>query len=112
MPARSKPTADADPPVRRRAPRQAGAARKQVAVPAAFWRELVELAARLGTTPNDVLVRLAMRGYAEVERAERLRRIGDERWAAFLRRSPTEDHAAKPPGEEDLVAASRDFAAD
>lgn len=66
-------------PARTRAPRRAGE-RRQITVPPGLWASATALAAELGTTPNDALVRLAADGGRRWE-ADRQRR---ERAAAVL----------------------------
>ena len=67
---------------RQRAPRRTGR-RVQLTVPEDMWRELAGIARAAGTTPNDVLVRVASERLRDHRRATALRKRADERWLAF-----------------------------
>jgi predicted DNA-binding ribbon-helix-helix protein len=97
-------------PRRQRAPRRSGGHRAQLTVPDAMWRELTDIAQAAGTTPNDVLMRLAAERLRDRQRAAALRKRADERWRAFADASsvgsPT-DPTAKPLSAEELVKLSQ-----
>jgi predicted DNA-binding ribbon-helix-helix protein len=98
---------------RQRAPRRTGR-RTQLTVPDDVWLELTEIAHATGTTPNDVLVRLAGERLRDRRRAAALKRLADDRWRAFT----DADHALpttegiEPLTEEQLVALSQAFRED
>ena len=98
---------------RQRAPRRTGH-RVQLTVPEDMWRELAGIARAAGTTPNDVLVRLASERLRDRQRAVALRKLADERWQAFADASSTGSSngakaksKAKPLTAEELVKLSR-----
>lgn len=88
--------------VRRRAPRRAGR-RAQLTVPEEVWREIVDIADAAGTTPNDVLVRLAAERLEDRRRSTELSRRAEERWRGFLDATPPPGAAAVPLGEQELI---------
>ena len=109
---------------RQRAPRRTGQ-RVQLTVPEDMWRELAGIARAVGTTPNDVLVRIASERLRDRRRASALRKRADERWLAFAGTSSTESAngatakgatakraRAKPLSAEELVELSRAFRAE
>jgi hypothetical protein len=67
---------------RTRAPKRDGH-RTQLTVPADQWEETLALADQAGTTPNDMLVRLAHASLAELRRRRDLKAIGESRIAAY-----------------------------
>ncbi len=100
-------------PRRQRAPRRTGH-RAQLTVPESMWRELAGIARAAGTTPNDVLVRLASERLRDRQRAVALRKRADERWQAFTDASsaghgpePDRDATAKPLSAKELVKLSQ-----
>jgi hypothetical protein len=70
------------------------------------WSEIVDIANAAGTTPNDVLVRLAAERLEERRRSTELSGRAEERWRSFLDAAPTTDAAAAPLSEQELVALS------
>jgi hypothetical protein len=88
--------------VRRRAPRRVGR-RAQLTVPEEVWSEIVGIANAAGTTPNDVLVRLAAERLEDRRRSTELSRRAEERWRGFLDTTPLPSAAAAPLGEQELV---------
>jgi hypothetical protein len=96
-----------EPPVvaRRRAPKRAGH-RAQLTVPEPLWAAARELAEEIGTTPNDVIVRLASQQLEAAQRRAELERIATERWHAFRQAAPEADPAETPALEELLDAAA------
>ena len=96
---------------RQRAPRRTGH-RVQLTVPEDMWRELAGIARAAGTTPNDVLVRLASERLRDRQRAIALRKRADERWLAFADASSTGSSngaRAKPLSAKELVKLSQAF---
>ncbi len=98
---------------RQRAPRRTGH-RVQLTVPEDMWRELAGIARAAGTTPNDVLVRLASERLRDRQRAVALRKLADQRWQAFADASSTGSSngakaksKAKPLTAEELVKLSQ-----
>jgi hypothetical protein len=90
----------AEPVVRKRAPRRQGH-RAQLTVPAGAWDRAQELAAEQGTTPNDVLAQLVLRGLELVERERAIGRIADARTGAYrAQRIVMDGSAALPTVEE------------
>ena len=69
---------------RRRAPRREGH-RTTLTIPGDLLSEAADLAAELGTTTNDALVRLAEDGTEARRRRQRAQRLADERRAAVAR---------------------------
>ena len=90
---------------RRRAPRRTGR-RAQLTVPEQVWSEIVGIADAAGTTPNDVLVRLAAERLEERRRSLELSRRAEERWQGFLDAAPIPGAAAAPLGEQELIELS------
>jgi hypothetical protein len=88
--------------VRRRAPRRAGR-RAQLTVPEQVWSEIVDIAETAGTTPNDVLVRLAAERLEDRRRSIELSRRAEERWRGFLDATPLPGVASAPLGEQELI---------
>lgn len=93
---------------RERAPRRAGH-RTQLTVPHELWAAASALAAQVGTTPNDVVVRLAATGLEVAERHARAEAIAEERWTAYRRRPCQEPLERELPSEEEAVAAGVDI---
>jgi len=95
---------------RQRAPRRTGH-RVQLTVPEDMWRELAGIARAAGTTPNDVLVRLASERLRDRQRAVALRKLADQRWQAFADASSTGSSngakKVKPLTAEELVKLSQ-----
>jgi hypothetical protein len=89
---------------RQRAPKRGGQ-RTQLTVPQSLWAAAQALAEDIGTTPNDVIVRLAGQRLAEAERQAELERIASERWAEFLRATP-ETRAERPAELDELLEAA------
>ncbi len=89
---------------RQRAPRRTGH-RAQLTVPEQVWSEIVGIANAAGTTPNDILVRLAAERLRERRRSIELNRRSEERWQGFLDASPT-PNAAAPLDEQELIELS------
>lgn len=90
---------------RRRAPRRTGH-RAQLTVPEQVWAEIVGIADAVGTTPNDILVRLAAERLEERRRSIELSRRAEERWRGFLDAIPAPDASAAPLGEQELIELS------
>lgn len=90
---------------RQRAPRRTGR-RAQLTVPDHLWSEIVDIADTAGTTPNDVLVRLAAERLEERRRSIELSRRAEERWQSFLDAAPTPAAAATPLDEQELIDLS------
>jgi hypothetical protein len=67
------------------------------------WSEVVSIADAAGTTPNDVLVRLAAERLEERRRSIELSRCAEERWQGFLDAAPAPGAAAAPLGEQELI---------
>jgi len=88
--------------VRRRAPRRTGR-RAQLTVPEQVWSEIVGIADAAGTTPNDVLVRLAAERLEDRRRSIELSRRAEERWRGFLDAAPAPGAAAAPLSEQELI---------
>jgi hypothetical protein len=57
-------------------------------VPDHVWNEVVRIADAAGTTPNDVLVRLAAEQLANRQRSIELSGRAEERWRRFLAAGP------------------------
>jgi hypothetical protein len=76
-------------------------------VPEQIWDEVTRIAAAAGTTPNDVLVRLAAERLEDSRRAVELSERAERRWRAFLDAVPA-DHPTDdaPLSEEELVKLS------
>lgn len=98
---------------RQRAPRRQGH-RAQLTVPADAWDRAQELAAEQGTTPNDVLAQLMLRGLDLVERERAVELIAESRVSAYrTRRDENEDAGGLPTtaeAEEQARALRRDLA--
>lgn len=71
------------PAARNRAPKRRGH-RTQLTVPHAQWEEARALAAAAGTTPNDVLVRLAAFALHELRKRREVQAVAEARTAAAL----------------------------
>jgi hypothetical protein len=87
---------------RRRAPQRVGH-RTTLRVPERVARAANELAAELGTTPNDAIVRLAEEGLAARERRRQVERLACERRDAV--RAAALADAPRFPSEEEMRAA-------
>ncbi len=101
-------------PARQRAPRRRGH-RAQLTVPESMWREITGIAQEAGTTPNDVLIRLAFERLGDRQRALALRKRADERWRAFADAGPTgldANATAEPLSGQELVRLSQAFRED
>jgi hypothetical protein len=92
--------------VRRRAPRRTGQ-RAQLTVPSQVWDEVVRIADVAGTTPNDVLVRLAAERLEDRRRSIELSGRAEERWRKFLEASPAAEESEAPLSEHELIELSR-----
>jgi hypothetical protein len=90
---------------RRRAPRRTGQ-RAQLTVPSQVWDEVVRIADAAGTTPNDVLVRLAAERLEDRRRSIELSGRADERWRKFIEASPTGEPSEAPLSEHELIELS------
>jgi hypothetical protein len=90
---------------RQRAPRRAGH-RTQLTVPEELWAAAEKMAADLGTTPNDVVVRLATTGLTWAQRRDAHDAIAAERWRAYQAALP--EPTGEFPSEEELVQAVLD----
>jgi hypothetical protein len=90
---------------RRRAPRRTGR-RAQLTVPEHLWSEIVDIANAAGTTPNDILVRLAAERLEERRRSTELSRHAEERWRSFLNAAPHPGRAVTPLDERELIELS------
>lgn len=90
--------------IRQRAPRRTAGRRAQLTVPEGMWSEIEQLAARAGTTPNDVLVQLAAERLHERRRRSELQARAEQRWRAFRDARPAPDAPAQPLSESELVA--------
>jgi hypothetical protein len=83
-----------------RAPRRQGH-RAQLTVPSETWDRAQELAAEQGTTANDVLAQLVLRGLELVERERSVEQVAKSRISAYrARRSVSDDTGEFPPAEE------------
>jgi len=101
-------------PRRQRAPRRKGH-RAQLTVPESMWSELTGLARAAGTTPDDVLIRLASERLRDRRRAVALRKRADQRWQAFADASSASsdaDMVAEPLSGDELVEFSQAFRED
>jgi hypothetical protein len=87
---------------RQRAPRRAGR-RAQLTVPEQVWSEIVGIADAVGTTPNDVLVRLAAERLEDRRRSIELSRRAEERWQGFLDATQSPGAIAAPMSEQELI---------
>jgi hypothetical protein len=100
---------------RQRAPRRQGH-RAQLTVPAHAWERAVQLAAEQGTTPNDVLAQLMLRGLDLVERERSVELVAESRISAYRARRGVSDGAGELPSpeeaEEQARALRRDLAGD
>ena len=110
-----KTTAAGPSAARQRAPRREGR-RAQLTVPAHAWNRARELAAEQGTTPNDVLAQLVLRGLELVERERSVQSIATSRVDAYrVRRGAGADAGPLPAvedAEEQARALRRDLAGD
>jgi hypothetical protein len=96
---------------RQRAPRRTGR-RAQLTVPEQVWSEIVDIADAAGTTPNDILVRLAAERLEDRRRSIELSRRAQERWRGFLDAAPTPGAAVVPLGEQELIELSETLRAE
>lgn len=100
---------------RQRAPRRHGH-RAQLTVPVRAWDRAQELAAEQGTTPNDVLAQLMLRGLELVERERAVELVAESRISAYRAQRSLSDGAAEFPtledAEEQARALRRDLAGD
>ena len=92
---------------RERAPRRSGQ-RTQLTVPSELWRAAEELAEQHGTTPNDIVVRLAASGLELARRRLEIRALADERWSTYLAHREHRLEAVFPPEEAVLAAILED----
>jgi hypothetical protein len=90
--------------IRQRAPRRTAGKRAQLTVPEGMWREIEQLAAQAGTTPNDVLVQLAAERLRERRSRSDLQARAEQRWRAFRDATPTPVTSTEPLSESELVA--------
>ena len=90
---------------RRRAPRRTGR-RAQLTVPEHLWDEIVNIANAAGTTPNDILIRLAAERLEERRRSTELSKHAEERWRSFLDTAPHPGGALAPLDERELIELS------
>lgn len=74
-------------------------------MPEPLWAAARELAGEIGTTPNDVIVRLASQQLEAAQRRAELERVATERWQAFRQTAPEADPAEAPELAELLDAA-------
>jgi hypothetical protein len=80
-----------------------------------MWSELTGLARAAGTTPDDVLIRLASERLRDRRRAVALRKRADQRWRAFVDASSVggrelnPDAAAEPLSGDELVKLIQAF---
>jgi len=99
---------------RQRAPRRQGH-RAQLTVPTHAWNRAQQIAAEQGTTPNDVLAQLVVRGLDLVERERSVALIAESRVSAY-RAHRARDEAGEFPkaeeAEEQARALRRDLAGD
>lgn len=72
-----------------------------------MWGKITQIAVHAGTTPNDVLVRLAGERLQQLSRRQELQARAEQRWRAFREASPSPDTTAEPLGESELIALSR-----
>lgn len=86
--------------------------KRQVSVPAEVWERLEAVAMPLGTTPNDLLVRLANSGIEQAERLGKTRQLAQERWAAFTASESAHDGDRAVPSIDELVAAAEKYGSD
>lgn len=100
---------------RQRAPRRQGH-RAQLTVPDRAWDRAQQIAAEQGTTPNDVLAQLVLRGLDLVERERSIAVIAESRVSAYRQQHGVTDESAGLPTacevEEQARALSRDLAGD
>jgi hypothetical protein len=98
---------------RQRAPRRQGH-RAQLTVPSEAWDRAQVLAAEQGTTPNDVLAQLVLRGLEVVERERSVELVARSRISAYRARRGVSDDTGEFPtaeeAEEHARALSRDLA--
>ncbi len=92
--------------MRQRAPRRTGR-RAQLTVPEQVWSEIVDIADAAGTTPNDVLVRLAAERLGDRRRSIELSNRAEERWRGFIDAVPAPGASIAPLGEQELIELSR-----
>lgn len=78
-------------------------------MPYELWEAASALAAQVGTTPNDVVVRLAATGLELAQRRARAEAIAEERWTAYRGRPRRKPLDGELPSEEEAVAAVVDI---
>lgn len=66
----------------------------------------MNIANAAGTTPNDILVRLAAERLEERRRSTELSRRAGERWRSFLDAAPHPGGAVAPLDERELIELS------
>jgi hypothetical protein len=91
--------------VRQRAPRRTGR-RAQLTVPDQVWSEIEGIADAAGTTPNDVLVRLAAERLEDRRRSIELGRRAEKRWRGFIDAAPAPGAAVAPLSAQELIELS------
>jgi hypothetical protein len=89
---------------RRRAPRRVGH-RTQLTVPDELWTAAEEMGHDIGTTPNDVVVRLATIGLKWAQRQAEHDAIAEARWSAYRAARRREPVADEFPSEAEVLAA-------
>lgn len=100
-------------PARLRAPRRSDTVKRQVSVPADIWNRLEAAAGPLGTTPNDLFLRLASTGLTRVEQLGRTRAVAEARWAAFEQADAAHAAADAPAlTADELVRAAQAYGDD
>ena len=111
----SEKTSRARSAARQRAPRRSGQ-RVQLTVPGPAWERTRELAAEQGTTPNDVLAQLVLRGLELVERERSVEWVAESRIGAYRDRRGVRHDVGELPtaaeAEEQARALRRDLARD
>ena len=99
--------------IRQRAPRRQGH-RAQLTVPADAWDRAQQLAREQGTTPNDILAQLVLRGLDIVERERATALVAESRIGAYRRRhaagSDDDELPTVEQAEEQALALRRDLA--
>lgn len=109
----SDKTSPTPPAPRRRAPRRQGH-RAQLTIPARAWTRAQELAAEQGTTPNDVLAQLVLRGLDLVERERTVELVAESRIGPYRAQRGVSDDGGEFPtadeAEEQARALHRDLA--
>ena len=98
--------ADGDTPTPRQRARRRGGERRQVTVPDALWQVAVDRARAEGTTPNDILIALALEGARHHERVLDLRaRVAAAEAAIFGRQRSDGDGEHFATDDEAMAAA-------